>query len=568
MPRSFHVGLVQHNPTVGDVADNLAALRDEVDRAAAAGADLVVTPELALLGYPPRDLLHRNGVLAAQEAALAELAAETADGPPIVVGAALDSPSETGPPLQNGAVLLADGREQARYAKRLLPTYDVFDEHRYFEPGDEPVTVDIDGTTVGLSICEDAWHDAAITGKRRHGVDPLGELADAGADFIVTLSASPFSLGKPRRRVERFASHATKTGVPVVFANQVGGNDDLIFDGNSLVVDESGAVVERLPAFEESTVTVDAFESGAGTPAMRESRPGQARAALRRGLADYMAKTGFSDVVIGMSGGIDSTVATVLAVDALGADHVYGVSLPSEVTSSKSIEDARAVAENLGIEFDVVPVGGAVETLESTIEAATDESVTGLAAENIQARARGVVLMTLANARNAFVLTPDNKSEAAVGYCTLYGDTVGALAPLGDCYKTLVYDLAEYYNDNSPVDSDRVVPDRVIDKAPTAELKADQTDADDLPPYDQLDPVLESYIHGQGTGSDLRAEYPDHVVEAALTRIARSEFKRWQTPPPLRITDKSFDRGWKYPIAASYDAVIEADQVDQTANTD
>ena len=568
MPRSFHVGLVQHDPTVGDMADNLDALRAEVDRAATAGADLVVTPELALLGYPPRDLLHRNGVLAAQEAALEELATETAEGPAVVVGAALDSSSETGPPLQNGAVVLADGREQTRYAKRLLPTYDIFDEHRYFEPGKQPVTVDIDGTTVGLSICEDAWHDATITGKRRHGTDPLAELGTAGADVIVTLSASPFSLGKPQQRVERFAGHATKTGVPVVFANQVGGNDDIIFDGNSLVVDENGQIVQRLPAFEESTVTVDVSESGDSPPAMRDSRVAQARNALTLGLADYMDKTGFSDVVIGMSGGIDSTVAAVLAVDALGAEQVYGVSLPSEVTSSESIEDARAVAQNLGIEFDVVPVGGAVETLEATIESATEESVTGLAAENIQARARGVVLMTLANARDAFVLTPDNKSEAAVGYCTLYGDTVGALAPLGDCYKTLVYDLAEHYNDYPPVGSAPVIPDRVIDKAPTAELKEDQTDADDLPPYDQLDSVLKSYIHGQATGSDLRTEYPAQVVDAALTRIARSEFKRWQTPPPLRITGKSFDRGWKYPIAASYDAVIESQPVDQTANTD
>ena len=568
MPRSFHVGLIQHDPTVGDVADNLDTLLGEIEEAAATGVDLVVTPELAILGYPPRDLLHRNGVLAAQEAAIEELATATEDGPAVVVGAAIDSPTATGPPLQNGAVVLANGEQQARYAKRLLPTYDIFDEHRYFQPGEHPVTVDIDGVSVGLSICEDAWHNASITGKRRHGTNPMAELAEAGADVIVTLSASPFSLGKPSRRVERFSDHATNTGVPVVFANQVGGNDDLIFDGNSLAIDEQGHVIERLPGFEESTVIINPFEDGATTPVMRESRPAQAHGALSLGLADYMAKTGFSDVVIGMSGGIDSTVATVLAVDALGTDHVYGVSLPSTVTSSESIDDARAVAENLGIEFDVVPVGGAVETLESAIESATDESVTGLAAENIQARARGVVLMTLANARNAFVLTPDNKSEAAVGYCTLYGDTVGALAPLGDCYKTLVYDLAEYYNDNPPVGSEEVIPERVIDKAPTAELKEDQTDADELPPYDQLDPVLRSYIHGQATGADLRDEYPDWVVEEALTRIGRSEFKRWQTPPPLRVTEKSFDRGWKYPIAASYEAVVESESTDRPTSTD
>jgi len=568
MPQSFRVGLVQHNPTVGDVVGNLATLETEISEASDSGADLIVTPELAVLGYPPRDLLHRNGVLAAQEAAIERLAALTEDGPPVLVGVAVESDESTGPPLQNGAVLLADGERRARYAKRLLPTYDIFDEHRYFEPGTDALTVDIDGVTVGVSICEDAWHDAAITGERRHGIDPLQELADAGADLIVTLSASPFSLGKPQDRVERFTAHADKTGLPVVFANQVGGNDDLIFDGNSLVIDSDGTVAERCPAFTESTVTVAPLADGTDTTSTPSSRAAQARGALRLGLSDYVAKTGFSDVIVGMSGGIDSTVAAVLAVDALGPEHVYGVSLPSAITSEESVEDARAVAENLGIEFDVIPVGGAIDTLEATVESATDESVDGLAAENIQARARGVVLMTLANARNALVITPDNKSEAAVGYCTLYGDTVGALAPLGDCYKTLVYELAGQYTEQPPVGSDPVIPKRIVDKAPTAELREEQTDEDELPPYDRLDPVLRAYIHGEATGADLREEFPDDVVDEALERIARSEFKRWQTPPPLRITEKSFDRGWKYPIAASYDAVIESEPDRPTANTE
>ncbi|WP_336325541.1 NAD+ synthase [Halovenus sp. HT40] len=569
MPQSFHVGLVQHDPIVGDVAGNLATLEDEIEAASRAGADLVVTPELAVLGYPPRDLLHRNGVLAAQEAAIDRLAALTETGPAVIVGVATESDFATGPPLQNGAVVLAGGERRATYAKRLLPTYDVFDEHRYFDPGREPLTVDINDVTVGVSICEDAWHDASITGKRRHGIDPLGELADAGADLLVTLSASPFSLGKPQRRVERFAGHATKTDLPIVFANQVGGNDDLLFDGNSLGIDGEGRVIERFPAFEEATATVDLFEGGdTNASTTRASRASQARKALRLGVSDYMEKTGFDDVIIGMSGGIDSTAAAILAVDALGPEHVYGVSLPSTITSDASIEDARAVGDNLGIEFDVVPVGGAVETLEATIESATGEAVEGLAAENIQARARGVVLMTLANTRGAFVLTPDNKSEAAVGYCTLYGDTVGALAPLGDCYKTLVYELAEYYNDHPPVGSEPIIPERVIDKPPTAELREDQTDEDELPEYDALDPVLEAYIHGQATGDNLRGEFPDHVVDEALSRIARSEFKRWQTPPPLRITKKSFDRGWKYPIAASYDAVLETDEKITSTETD
>ena len=552
MPRSFHVGLVQHNPTVGDVADNLAALRDEVDRAAAAGADLVVTPELALLGYPPRDLLHRNGVLAAQEAALAELAAETADGPPIVVGAALDSPSETGPPLQNGAVLLADGREQARYAKRLLPTYDVFDEHRYFEPGDEPVTVDIDGTTVGLSICEDAWHDAAITGKRRHGVDPLGELADAGADFIVTLSASPFSLDKPRRREQRFVGHATDTGCPVVFVNQVGGNDELIFDGHSLVATQDG-VATRLSGFETETAVTDVGPQTECRSRYDRDRSSQARAALCLGLSDYFRKTGFSQAVIGLSGGIDSSVAAALATEALGAENVYGVSLPSAVTSERSVADARAVATNLGIEFDTIPIEEPVERTLSQVAQHT-ETPSGVAVENLQARIRGDVLMTIANERDALVLTPDNKSEAAVGYCTLYGDAVGAIAPLGDCYKQLVYALAAALNDTPPAAvGTEPIPQAVIDRPPSAELREDQTDADELGPYETVDAVLTEYIEGTTPRQSLADRHGAGTVDRILGRVTRAEFKRRQTPPPLRITQKSIGRGWNYPIAATHD---------------
>ena len=558
MPRSFRVAVVQHNPTVGDTPGN--ADRLEAGIGGVSGADLVVTPELGVLGYPPRDLLHRDGVLAAQRESLDRLAALSEDGPALVVGAALDSPSTNGPPLQNGACVFADGELVGRYAKRLLPTYDVFDEHRYFEPGTEPVTVEIDGITVGLSICEDAWHDEVVTGNRRHGADPIGDLADRGADLVVTLSASPFSLGKPARRLERFAGHAERVGLPVLFANQVGANDDLIFDGNSLAVDADGSVLAALPAFEEATATVDPFDpeqprSTEPEPALERDRAREARSAIALGIADYFRKTGFSEAIVGLSGGIDSSVAAAIAVDALGAGNVYGLSLPSTVTSEESVADARELAENLGIEFDVVPIGAATAELERAIEEGTESRIDGIAAENTQARLRGDVLMAVANARDALVLTPDNKSEAAVGYCTLYGDTVGALAPLGDCYKTLVYEMADQLNAAPPVGSKPVIPPRVIEKPPTAELSEGQTDADDLPAYDQLDPVLEAYIHGEVTGEGLREEFPDAVVDEALARLARAEFKRWQTPPPLRVTDKAFGRGWKYPIAANYDGV-------------
>ncbi|MFW5974543.1 MAG: nitrilase-related carbon-nitrogen hydrolase, partial [Natrialbaceae archaeon] len=316
MPRSFRVAVVQHNPTVGDTSGNADRLKAGLDEVP--GADLVVTPELGVLGYPPRDLLHREGVLAAQRESLDRLAALTEDGPALVVGAALDSPSVNGPPLQNGACVFADGELVGRYAKRLLPTYDVFDEHRYFEPGTDPVTVDVDGVTVGISICEDAWHDEVVTGKRRHGADPIGDLADSGAELVVTLSASPFSVGKPARRLERFAGHAKRVGLPVVFANQVGANDDLIFDGNSLAVDADGSVLATLPAFEEATATVDAFEAnpvGESSTEPTTDRADEARRAISLGIADYFRKTGFSEAIIGLSGGIDSTTVAYAAVE-------------------------------------------------------------------------------------------------------------------------------------------------------------------------------------------------------------------------------------------------------------
>lgn len=560
MQRSFRVAVVQPNPTVGDTESNRRRIESVVRGFDSDVVDLVVTPELSLIGYPPRDLLHREGVLEAQQDALDSLVELTASSPPIVVGVAAKSPASAGPPLQNTAVVLEDGDVRARYAKRLLPTYDIFDEHRYFDPGTEPVTVELGDRTVGLSICEDAWHDDRITGKRRHRTDPLGDLAEVGADLIVTLSASPFSLGKPSRRLERFSRHAERTGLPIVFANQVGANDDLIFDGSSLVVGSDGSVIEALPAFEPAVVTASPFDVDGSaddvTGPTQPDRAGQARRALALGIEDYLDKTGFSTVLIGMSGGIDSSVATALAVDALGPEQVHGVSLPAEVTGQQSIEDARAVATNLGISFDTVPISEGRQQLQSEIERCTDTVVEGLAAENIQARIRGDVLMTMANAKDALVLTPDNKSEAAVGYCTLYGDTVGALAPLGDCYKSLVYDLAREFNERPPVGTGSVIPKRIIDKPPTAELSTDQRDEDELPPYEQLDPVLRAYIHGEQTGAQLREQFADEVVDEALSRLTRSEFKRWQTPPTLRITDKAFGRGWRYPIAANYDAVL------------
>lgn len=554
---------MQHDPVVGDIGGNTVRIASEYETLLDSDPDIVVTPELSLVGYPPRDLLHRRGILDAQEEAVDTLAEVTADGPPLVVGTALRTEHDTGPPVHNSAVLLRDGRRDATYHKRLLPTYDVFDEHRYFRPGTEPVVVDVDGVGVGLTICEDAWHDAVVTGTRRHGSNPLLETATAGADLILTLSASPFSLDKPARREKRFLAHADSTDCPVVFANQVGGNDELIFDGHSFVA-AGGSIFGRLAGFEPETATLDVPLAGDGSSQVQQfesERARQARNALALGISDYFAKTGFEEAVIGLSGGIDSSVAAALAAEALGADNVYGVSLPSRVTSRQSVEDARTVAKNLGISFDVVPVGTAVETLSDALREYA-QPLTGVALENVQARIRGDVLMGLANERVALVLTPDNKSEAAVGYCTLYGDTVGALAPLGDCYKGLVYELADSFNRDPPADavSKPVIPAAVVEKPPTAELSEGQTDADDLPPYETLDPVLTSYIEGCEDGTELRDQFEDDIVDETLARVAGAEFKRRQTPPPLRITQKALGRGWNYPVAAEYEHVSRPDE--------
>ena len=558
MEEELKIGVIQHNPIIGDVSGNVDRITDEYGELLATDPDLVVTPELSLLGYPPRDLLHRSGILDAQESALNGLASETEDGPPLIVGAAVRTDYETGAPIHNAAIVLRDGEWSETYHKRLLPTYDVFDEHRYFRPGSEPLVVDVGGTSVGVTVCEDAWQDTEVTGTRRHNEAPLQDTAASGAELIVTLSASPFSLNKPSRRENRFTTHAAETDCPIVFVNQVGGNDELIFDGHSLVTVD-GVVHERLAGFVSDTAVVDVPINGSAAARTGESetRAAQAREALTLGVRDYFEKTGFEEAVIGLSGGIDSSVAAALAVAALGEDSVYGVSLPSEVTSERSIVDARAVATNLEIEFDVIPIGAMIETVSGTLEA-NDESLTGVAAENIQARMRGAILMGIANQRDALVLTPDNKSEAAVGYCTLYGDAVGALAPLGDCYKQLVYELAEVFNETLPSGgATPVIPRSVIEKEPTAELRSGQSDGEEIPAYGVLDPILEQYIEGGSNPESIQRGYPDHVVDDALRRVTHAEFKRRQTPPPLRITQKALGRGWNYPIAAAYDHVLD-----------
>ena len=552
------VAVIQHNPTIGAVSANAERVTAQYKEAANKNADVVVTPELALVGYPPRDLLHHNVVLDAQDEALDRLKDMTTDETALVVGHAAESDESQGPPLTNSATVFSDGEVAASYNKQLLPTYDIFDEHRYFCQGDTPTTVEIDDVTIGVTICEDAWYDHRVTGQQRHGYNPIEPYGDV--DVLLNLSASPFHVGKPSERESRFGRHARTVAAPVVFANQVGGNDDILFDGSSFVTDAAGSVVER-GAFGEEELITTTLQTDTEPATTIPDKTEQLREMLSLGISDYLDKTGFTDVVIGLSGGVDSAVTACLATDALGSEHVHGVTLPSHVTAEKNKYDAQRVAENLGIRFGEASIERLAAEYTQKLQTLTkEESLHRITKENIQARARGVILMGISNQEDALVLTPDNKSEGAVGYCTLYGDTVGAIAPLGDCTKRRVYSLAHEFNDNPPATvSGSPIPTAVIDKAPTAELAENQTDEGDIPPYDVIDSVVARYVGEQQSVKDIIAntEATREQTETIIRRLTRSEFKRQQSPPVLRVTTRAFDSGWRYPIAASYEELFD-----------
>jgi NAD+ synthase (glutamine-hydrolysing) len=555
MTLPLEVAVVQHNPTVGDVSGNCTRIVEGYSEAVDAGAELVVAPELALLGYPPRDLLHRQAVLDAEEAALGRLRRTTEDGPALIVGHTASSERQEGPPLTNTATAFVDGEAAARYDKRLLPTYDIFDEHRYFSRGDEPETLVLDDATVGITVCEDAWYDHEVTGQQRHGTDPIAPYE--GVDLLVNLSASPYRVSKPSSRITRFGSHAERLGAPVVFANQVGGNDDILFDGTSLVLDGDGSRIASGPVGKSQVVFGSSEDA---SPVGLPSETTQLRRMLGLGIRDYLEKTGFDEVVIGLSGGIDSSVTAALAAEAIGPENVYGITLPSGITADENRTDAERVARNLGIRFGEEGIEDLSRTaVESVGRLTPGEGTRGITRENAQARVRGLLLMGVANDLGALVLTPDNKSEAAVGYCTLYGDAVGAVAPLGDCTKRRVYALAEAFNTDPPEQvGSPPIPDSVIEKAPTAELSEGQTDRDDLPPYEVIDTVVKRYVGDKHSVEQIVGETKasQDQVETVVRLLTRSEFKREQTPPALRVTTKAFDSGWRYPIAASYAEVV------------
>src|SRR3954470_12840238 len=485
------IALLQVNPTVGDVAGNARLILDALRRASAAGTDLAATPELALVGYLPRDLLLSPGFVRRSWDALEALARDAADLPPVLVGLPEPNPSDEGRPLFNSAVLLRGGRVEQRFRKALLPTYDVFDEDRYFEPYHGAQLLDVAGTRVGISICEDIWNDRDFWKRRRYHHDPIDELASAGATVVLNMSASPFTAGKHARREAMLSSMALKHHLPIAYVNQFGGNDDLVFDGRSSMFGADGGTIARGLSFEADVVICDTAKTTPIAPAGDLGIESEIWRALVLGTRDYARKCGFSSAVLGLSGGIDSALTAAIAADALGADHVLGVLMPSPYSSRGSLDDARALASNMGINPLTLPIEPLMHAFDGALRAGLGAEPPEVAAENIQARIRGNLLMALSNSRGALLLTTGNKSELSVGYCTLYGDMSGDLAVIADVPKTMIYRVARWRNETAPRP---LIPEATITKAPSAELRPDQTDQDSLPPYDVLDGILQRHV--------------------------------------------------------------------------
>ena len=542
------IALLQINPTVGDLDGNARLIADAVREAGARGADLAVTPELALAGYLPRDLLLNPGFVANSWRRLEMLARELGPGPPALIGLPEQNPSDEGRPLFNAAALVRGGAIERRFRKTLLPTYDVFDEDRYFEPVHDAQILELGGCRIGVSICEDIWNDRDFWKRRRYHEDPVEQLARAGAGLIVNLSASPFSTGKQQRREEMLGSTARRHHVPLAYVNQCGGNDDLVFDGRSSVFDAHGRAIARGQAFASDLVICD-LAAAAPLPPLADLVPeSEIWEALVLGTRDYVRKCGFRSAVLGLSGGIDSALTAVIAVEALGANRVLGVLMPSPYSSPGSVDDSLALARRLGIETLTLPIQDAMASMDRTLSDAFAGTERGVAEENIQARIRGNLLMALSNKRGALLLTTGNKSELAVGYCTLYGDMSGGLGVIADVPKTMVYRVARWVNaQHAPP----VIPEPILTKAPSAELKPNQTDQDTLPPYEVLDPILEKHIEQHApVEAIVAAGFDEATVRHVLRMVRGAEFKRKQAAPGLKVTDRAFGTGWRMPIAA------------------
>jgi NAD+ synthase (glutamine-hydrolysing) len=540
------VALAQINTTVGDLAGNEARILAAYRRGVEAGVDLVMFPELTTTGYPPRDLLLKRSFVAQNLEVLERLAAASGKVA-MLVGYVGDNKNRPGREVMNCVALLQGGKVVTTRTKTLLPTYDVFDEDRYFEPARENHPVEFNGGKIGLTICEDIWNDEDFWPERRYQHNPPVELAAEGSRILFNVSASPWNLGKEETRYRMLRSMALKAKCPVLFCNQVGGNDELVFDGGSWAFNGAGELIARAEMFAEDFVVVDT-EATAPVARMAGSEEEYVYKALVIGLRDYLYKCGFKSAVLGLSGGIDSALVAALAVAALGKEHVRGVSLPSQFSSQGSLDDARVLAERLGIPYDVVPIQPAFETTKGQLQEIFAGRAEDTTEENIQARLRGVMLMALSNKFGSLLLTTGNKSELAVGYCTLYGDMCGGLAVISDVPKTMVYRLARWINRK-----EEIIPESSITKAPSAELRPNQTDQDSLPPYEVLDAILDAYVvQGRTLSEMVAAGFDEVTVKRVVRLIDFNEYKRRQAAPGLKVTSKAFGVGRRIPIAQKY----------------
>ena len=543
------LALGQINPTVGDFAGNSAKIIECSSRARAQGAGLILFPELSVCGYPPRDLVERASFVTHNREAAEHIASETR-GIAVICGLVTPAQADAGKSVMNSAALLLDGEIKFVQSKMLLPTYDVFDELRNFAPARHQELLSFCGKQMALTICEDAWNDKHFWARQLYSVDPVEALVKSGGNFVLNISASPFWTGKRELRQDMLATIARTDRVPVAFVNQVGGNDGLVFDGSSLVFDRDGNVIARGKSFEEDLIF---FDSDSLTGDLHEQIPGEEASvysALVLGTRDYIGKCGFKKAIVGLSGGIDSALTAAIAVDAIGAENVMGVGMPSEYSSEGSITDARELANNLGIRFEVLPISGIFYGFKETLAKVFQGKKEDVTEENIQSRIRGSLLMAMSNKFGALVLSTGNKSELGVGYCTLYGDMAGGLAVIADVPKTLVYRLSRYVNSRKPV-----IPQSSLEKAPSAELRPDQKDTDSLPPYEVLDAILEDYVEQSHSAEDIAREHGFDLplVKSVIRMVERNEYKRQQAAPGIKISPKAFGYGRRFPIAAKAD---------------
>jgi len=531
---TLRIAIAQINSTVGDLDGNARRIAEFAGRARAAGAHLMVTPELALSGYPPEDLLLRPDFYRACARTRADLAARI-EGIDVVVG----HPEEHRGDFFNAASLLRDGKVAATYRKHRLPNYEVFDEQRYFSPGYEPCVIEVGGVRCGINICADVWEPGAADAARL-----------AGAELLLALNASPYHMNKQATRHEVLRDRTRATGMPVIYANMTGGQDELVFDGASFALDRQGRLTHQLRQFDEALECVDYADGELRPGVVVPSRPLEEEVyqALVLGVRDYLGKNGFPGAIIGLSGGIDSALTLAIAVDALGAERVRAVMMPSPYTAQISLDDAREMAKTLGVRYDEFPIEPAMRTFAAMLEKEFAGKPADTTEENLQARIRGMILMALSNKYGSIVLTTGNKSEMAVGYATLYGDMAGGFAVIKDLYKTLVYRVARYRNGLAPV-----IPERIITRAPSAELKPDQTDQDTLPPYEVLDAIIEAYMERDLSPREIVAMgYAENDVRRTVGMLKRSEYKRRQAPVGIRVTKRGFGKDWRYPITSRY----------------